>query len=164
MAGTSRSEQIRVVEATPIIDTSAYASGDSVGSSVIALSGATMGDEGPSAELYGGYIQSVIVTDLGKQSANLDIVFFDKNPSATSFSDNNVFDINDADIVNIIGTVAITDWKDFNDNSQGQALNLTLPFVLEEGNTILYAAIVSRGVPNYDSAADLTLRVSVLSG
>ena len=164
MAGTSRSEQIRVVEATPTIQASTYGSGDSIGSAVIALSGSTIGDEGTSAELYGGYIQSVIVTDLGKQSANLDIEFFDKNPSATSFTDNSAIDINYADLINIIGTVAITDWKDFNDNSQGQALNLTLPFVLEEGNTILYAAIVSRGVPNYTSTTDLTLRVSVLSG
>ena len=165
MAGTSRSGQQHFVEATPTIEaSSAYSAGDSIGAAVISLAGATAGDGGTGSETHGGMIQSVILTDLGKQSAEIDVVFFDVNPSNTTFTDNAALDVDDVDLLNIVGVAAVTTWKDFSDNSVGQILNLSIPFVLEDGGNTLYAALVSRGTPTYASTADLTLRVGVLAG
>lgn len=159
MTGTAHSQMLRYVEATPTIDTSAYAAGDLIGSAVIELENAVGGDTG--SALVGGLVQSVVVTDLSKQSANLDVVFFDADPTNTTFSDNDAFDPDDADILNIFGTAAVIDWSDFNDNSEGQTLNLAMPFVLDSGSS-LWAVLVSRGAPTY-SATALTLRVGVFS-
>jgi len=178
MAGTSRSGQQHFVEATPTIEaSSAYSAGDSIGAAVISLAGATAETGGLTAaevreaagwgtgnETHGGMIQSVILTDLGKQSAEIDVVFFDADPSQTTFTDNAALDVDDADLLNIVGVAAVTTWKDFSDNSVGQTLNLAIPFVLEDGGNTLYAALVSRGTPTYASTADLTLRVGVLAG
>jgi len=165
MAGTSRSEQQRFVEATPTVGSgAAYTAGDSIGAAAIPLSGATAGDGGTGTETHGGMIQSVILTDLGKQSADIDVFFFDVNPSNTTFTDNAALDVSDIDLLNIVGVAAVTDWKALSDNSVGQMLNLSIPFVLEGGGNTLYAALVSRGTPTYASTADLTLRVGVLAG
>ena len=161
MAGTNKSGSLRYLEATPTVDTGAFATGDLIGAAAIALTGAVIGDGATGLEEHGGYIQSVVVTDLAKQSANLDVVFFDVDPSNTTFTENDPFDPHDTDILQIVGVAAVTDWKAFNDSSVGQAMNLAIPFVLENGNNILYAVLVSRGAPTY-AATDLTLRVGIL--
>lgn len=163
MSGITKQGLLRFLEATPTIDTSAFGSGDLIGTGAIALTGAVLGDGDTGTEEHGGYIQSVVITDLAKQSANIDVVFFDVNPSNTSYSVNNAFDPHDTDILQIVGVAAVTDWKDFNDSSIGQAMNLAIPFVLENGNNILYAVLVSRGAPNYGTSSDLTLRVGILN-
>ena len=151
----------RYVENTPTIETSIYASGDLVGTK-IELAEAVDGDTNQSGTV-GGLIQSVVVTDLGAQSADLDIVFFDADPSNTTFTDNAAFDVHDTDLLNIVGVAQITTWVALSDNSVGQALQLAIPFVLDSGHS-LFAAIVSRGTPTYVSTSDLTLRVGVLQG
>ncbi len=149
-----------VVEATPTIETGIYASGDLIGE-LITLAGAARtisegGDEGT------GLIQSVILTDLSKQDANIDVVFFDANPDGTTFTDNSPLDVADADLVKIIGVAQITTYADFNDNSVGWAANLALPFDLKGRTASLFAALVSRGTPTYAATSDLTLRIGIL--
>ena len=135
-------EQAVTVEASPN-----YSSGDLVGG-LLTLSTAA----------FGGLIQSVIITDLAKQNIAKDVVFFDTNPENTTFTENAALDIDDADLVDVLGVAAVDTWFSFSDNSVGQALNLAMPFV----NTPLYAAIVERGAANYASTADLTIRVGIL--
>lgn len=155
-------KNLRYIELTPTIDTSAYATGELIGltgAAPLIFDNATSGDN--SSGTRGGVIQSVVITDLAKQSANLDLVIFDTNPSNTTFTDQAAFDPDDVDILNIVGVVAITDWKAFSDNSVGVANNLAIPFILDTGNQ-LYAAIVSRGAPTY-GANDLTIRLGIIT-
>ncbi len=135
-------EQAVTVQASPN-----YSAGDLVG-----------GKLELSDRAFGGLIQSVVITDLAGVNIDKDVVFFDTNPSNTTFTENAALDINDADLVNILGVAAVDTWFSFNDNSVGQALNLAIPFV----NTGLYAAIVERGTANYASTADLSIRVGIL--
>ncbi len=158
MTGISYSEQQYFVEAVVDADGAAYATGDLVGTKEVELK--LPGENYSDTQRRGGLIQSVILTDTAKQTENVDIVFFDREPSNTTFTDNAAFDPHDTDLPDIIATVSITDWKSFNDNSHGQALQLAIPFVLDAGST-LYAVVVSRGAPTY-TASSLTLRVGVL--
>lgn len=135
-------EQAVTVEASPD-----YSTGDLVGGLLTILESAV-----------GGLIQSVIITDLAKQNIAKDVVFFDTNPSNTTFTENATLDIDDADLLDVIGVVPVLDWFSFSDNSIGQALNLAIPFV----NTPLYAALVERGTANYASTSDLTIRIGIL--
>ena len=110
----------------------------------------------------GGLIQSVVITDLAKQSITKDVIFFDADPTGTTFTENGAFDIHDADLVRIIGVASVSTRFPFNDNSFGGAFNLAIPFVL--AGTSLFVAVVERGAGNYVSTSDLTLRVGILQG
>jgi len=147
-----------ILTATPAIDTSAYANGDLVGSSEIALSPAVLASGlRPSS----GVIQSVIIVDEDAQEISLDVYFFDTELVNTTFTDNAAFAPADADLDFLIGVAAVTDWKSQSSNSVGQELNLAMPFELAAGQTTLYAVLVTRGAPTY-AAAGLTLRVAIL--
>jgi len=149
-----------VLTSTPTIETSLYATGDLVGPKITLATAVRVQPTGKIVKNT-AMIQSVVITDLDKESKNLDVVFFDTNPSNTTFTDNAAFDIHDTDLLTVIGVVVVDTWADFNDNSVGQALNLAMPFSLGSG-TDLYAAIVARSGPTYTGTTDLTLRVGIL--
>ena len=155
MSTLARSAQdgLWFIEQAVTVEAAAYATGDLVGG-LLTLSGAFVG--------YGGFIQSVVITDLAKQSIGKDVVFFDANPSNTTFTENSALDINDTDLLNVIGVAPVLDWFGFSDNSVGQALNLAMSFRLAGAD--LYAAIVERGAPTYASTSDLSIRVGILPG
>lgn len=152
-------KEIRYVDSTPTVSaSSAYTSGDSVGGK-ISLSLAIL----PSTR--SGMIHQVVVTDLGAQTVDTDVIFFDSDPSGTTFTDNAAFDCADADLVKIIAVVPLTLHKDFNDNGVSLPAvgdNLNIPFVLDAGETTLYAHLVTRGTPTYASTSDITLRVGIV--
>lgn len=84
------------------VDTNIYASGDNIG-------GLQTIDLSAFKNTKGAVIlDHILVTDLAIQSANLDIVLFGSNPSATTFTNNVAQDIADADITKIIGVVPVT--------------------------------------------------------
>ena len=110
----------------------------------------------------GGLIQSVVISDLAGVSITKDVVFFNRDPSNTTFTENAALAINDTDLLNVIGVAQVADWFAFSNNSVGQALNLAIPFVIRDSDASLFAAIVERGTANYVSTADLSIRVGIL--
>ncbi len=149
-------EQNVTVEATPD-----YSTGDLVGG-LLTLNHPIADGNDKSVYPTGGLIHYVLITDLAKLNIDKDVVFFDTNPGDTTFTENSALDINDADLLNVIGVVTVDTWFSFNDNSCGQALNLAIPFVLPAAATALYAAIVERGTANYVGTSDLSIRVGIL--
>ena len=148
-----------VLTATPAVDTSAYSDGDLIGAAEIALPLAVRADGLKEAS---GIIQAVIATDLADNSADLDVYFFDRELTNTTFSDNDAWDVSDVDLLTLIGVANLSDHRSLSDNSNSQLLNIGLPFVLPATSTILYAVLVSRGTPTFATASDLTLRVAIL--
>jgi hypothetical protein len=135
--------------------TPAYGAGDLVGGKVtltdaVRISGGT------------GRIKSVMVSDLGKQSIGLDVIFFNSNPSGTTFTDNAALDIADADITKVIAVVSVgtTSFAALSDNSVGDAGDVDRPFTAD-GSADIYACIVTRGAPTYPSTSDIQLRVAI---
>lgn len=153
-ADTTVITSTKVVESTPTIETSAYAAGDLVGEKITLSNVVRVVPES-------GVINQVVVTDLDSETVDLDIVFFDTDPSSTTFTDNSAFDIADTDLLNVICVVSLTTHKDFADNGISQAQNVNCPFALA-GATTIYAAIVTRSAVTYTSTSDLTLRVGIL--
>ena len=155
------SAQRTVLSATPTISASpVYSAGDSVGgllsfTNAVAYSGGS------------GVIENVIVKDLAKQDAELDLILFDTNPSNTSPSDNAALDIHDTDLATIIAVINISTYADFNDNSVGQSYPVGgLPFKLNTGTT-LYGLLVNRTstspptVPQYSTTSDISVRLVI---
>lgn len=143
-----------VVEAAPACDTAAYAAGELIGGK-LTLSFAT------ASSVFTGIISNVTIIDKDKEAADLDVVFFDTDPSSTTFTDQAAFDPADADLLNIICTVSVTTDVAFSDNGISYANNVNCPFITPSSTTI-YAAIVSRGTPTYTTSSDLLLRVGIL--
>ena len=148
-----------VLTATPAVDTGAYTSGDLIGAAEIVLPLAVRSDGLKEAS---GIIQAVIATDLADNSANMDVYFFDRELTNTTFSDNDAWDVSDVDLLTLIGVAALTDHRSLNDNSNSQLLNIGLPFVLPATSAILYAVLVSKATPTFATSSDLTLRVAIL--
>lgn len=152
-----------IAEATPVIQAATYATGELIAPLIELVGGNTEHWSVPWLPHGTGIVLTVAITDLAKQSVPIDVVFFDTNPSNTTFTLNAAFDIDDADIINALPVVHVTDWTDFNDNSIGQPLSPpNLAFDLRKTGGTLYAALVARGAPTYASTTDLTLRVGVL--
>lgn len=109
-----------------------------------------------------GIVQTLTLSDAAAQSKEIDVVFFNANPSATTFTDNAALDIDDTDLKRICGiaTVTASDYKAFNDNVAA-SINPSIAFRLNN-TSVLYFAMVDRGA--YDAAAttDLGLTLQVI--
>lgn len=138
---------------SPTVDTAIYASGELLGGKLTISNAAKSG-------VHSGVIGTVIISDLDSDSADIDVVYFKSNPTGTTFTDQAAFDVADADLTKIICVVPVTDYFVFNDNSIGIAQNANCPFDLGD-ETTMYAALVSRGTPDYAAATDLTLTTSI---
>lgn len=94
-----------------------------------------------------GLIQKVVVNMKSLQTAPLDLLIFNANPSSSTLTDTNAIVISTTDIAAWVGTIHLTDVTAggaSNVRTQWQASNLADPIVLPSGTTV-YAAIVARG-------------------
>lgn len=146
----------RTINATPTIDTNIYASGDLLGTKLTFAGAAKEG-------VGSGTIHTVVISDLDKESANVDLIIFNSNPSATTFSNNSALDIDDADLSKIACVISITTHATFNDNGVSYANGTNCVFEIADASTpTLYGALVVRATPTYTTAADITVRLSIL--
>ncbi len=134
------------------VNSTTYADGDLVGTKI------TLTDVIPQRK--GGILQSVVLHDLDAQDADLILIIWDLNPSGTTFTNNSVLDIADADLPNVIAKVRISnlDYDDLSDNSIGEVDNLSMPL---KGST-LYAALVSDGATPTYTANGLSMSLGLL--
>jgi hypothetical protein len=136
-------------------NSTAYASGDLIGRKLVL----------PGLVAYGGgrsLISSMALSDLDKQNVAIDVLFFESDPTGTTFTDNAALDVADADMPKICGLFSITasDYANFNDNSLATvkpAIGLNT-----NGTSVVYAALISRGAPTFTTAKALNLKVHAL--
>lgn len=146
----------RTLNATPTIDTAIYASGDLVGGKLTFAGAAKEG-------VGSGTVHNVVIQDLDKESANYDVIIFNSNPTETTFQDQSPLDIADSDLSKVVCIVSVTTHATFADNGVSYANGTNCVFEIADASTpTLYAALVVRATPTYTTAADLTLRLSIL--
>jgi hypothetical protein len=145
----------KVLTATPTVSTGAYSTGDNVGGKI------TLSDV-CRASMGSGLIQSVVITSKSLQTATFDVVFFNADPSGSTFTDNAAQAIVDADLSKVVGVAQCGTVVALAAESIHQATGLALPFALSGGATTLYACIVVRGTPTLGSTSDVWLSVRVL--
>lgn len=130
--------------------------------------GDVIGDRAPiQVELvrndYGtAVLQQVVIKDLSNQSADIDVIFFDSNPTATTFTDNAALDIADADIDKVLGIVSVvaSDYAASNDSSVATKLTGLVLKNNSDTNKV-WVCLVSRGTPTY-VADELSIAFGVL--
>jgi len=131
---------IKIAGTTVGVNTDAYTAGDLVGTKLTLSDAFLYGEKEP-------YLLSITVQDLTKQNAALDFIFFDSDPTGTTFTNNAALDIADADLPKILGYVSLTDYTSLSDNSVGSVASIGMA-VKPQGED-LYCAIVARGTPTY---------------
>lgn len=142
-----------MIQTSPTITATSYSAGQDIGGA-ISFSGATRLSAGS------GVIQSVGISDKAKQSAAIDLIFFNAAPSAPT--DHATFNPSSSDIAKIIGIVSVTasNYSAFSANSTAFVGNIGLPFTLTSGTTLNCVA-VSRGTPTYASTSDLQISCGI---
>jgi len=137
------------------VQAAAYAANDVIGGK-ITIANATRIAAGS------GTIRSIVLNCKSTQTTAFDIIFFNADPAATTFTENGSIAVNAADFDKIFDGVvfaATTPWINVGTPSFAHA-SVALPFKLAAGTTI-WACIISRGAPTFASTTDLTLTLEI---
>jgi hypothetical protein len=134
---------LQVVNVTPTLDTSAYASGRRAGSiqeitNAVRVSGGT------------GILQSLSIVDKAKQGAALRIYFFNALPTIAS-ADNAPYDISDTEAEKQIHYIDIAsgDWAQDSQSNYFVSKDKIGKCMKAVGSANLYAIIVAKGSATY---------------
>lgn len=140
---------------SPTVTAGAYTTGQVVGGK-ISLSNAARYNAGS------GIIQNVIVTVKTALTAPFDVLFFDTDPSNSTFTDNNALAVNVADLPFLCGVAHCSDLVSLGTPQALQASNCAIPFKLSASATTLYAIIVMRGGESLASTSAIQLTVDLI--
>ena len=144
-----------VTTAQTVTASSAYTAGNAVGglvtlSTINRATGASI------------YVQSVAVQSKSLQSSQIDVVFFNANPTGSTCTDKTAFSVATADAAKMVGAAHVSDWTASAVGSVGQMQQPPLGIAVPA--TSLYACLVTRGTPTFASTSDVSFSVfSVLN-
>ena len=147
------SQRSWVLSKAVTVDTNIYAAGDNVGGLLTFENALDVG-------FKTGKITNVIISDLAKQAGDFDVVIFDANPSATTFTNNAALDIADADITKIAAVISLTTSVNFADNEIVISA-ASVGYQVRSAGTTLYAAIVARSTPTFAATTDLAIKIQL---
>jgi hypothetical protein len=144
--------QRKTVSATPTLDTSAYASGDHMGtvmtfSNVFKAAGET------------AFVRTLTIVDKAKQSAALTLHLFSASPTLVSV-DNAALDIADATMAaSYIGSIPVATGNYVALNANSVAV-VNTELLLQGASTSLFGILESAGSPTY-GASDLQISLAI---
>lgn len=152
------SNRRKVLRNTPTIQAAAYALGDLVGGKQAFANAARVADS------IGGIIEFLLIADNANVGQPFDLVFFDSDPSATTFTENEALDIADVDLDKVLAVVRLTattatDFQAFVDNAVHYK-QVAIPYVTA-GGTTLFLAMLARGAMTFVATDDLQLTLTV---
>ena len=149
----SATQKFAILDNTPVISVTAYTIGDNIGG-LISLT------EAVKHPGHGGSIRSVSLIDKLEIDAAIDVLVFDKNPSNSTFTDNDAAVVADADVVNLVAVFPLSTYVTLAGNSVASADTRDVPFIVFGGQT-LFAAMIIRAAATYTTTDALQLRVLV---
>lgn len=130
----------------PGVGTSAYTSGDQLGSSQT-IPNAVLDTKGLSV------LRSLLVIDDSDQKKDFDILIFNEQPTSLA-ADNAAFTLSDADANKLVGIVKVVaaDYTSLDGNAVALK-SLELLLQAKASSKFLYVACVARGTPTYGASA-----------
>jgi hypothetical protein len=141
---------------TMVVSTSpAYTAGDSVGGKLTFANAARFA--------AGSFdIGGIVLTDAIAQSAEMDLVLFDSDPSASTLTDNAAVVVAAADLSKICAIVNLNDYKVLGASGKSATyfFGISQPIKLASG-TSLYGVLITRSTPTYSGTDNLTLEMTV---
>ena len=145
---------------TPPVQAAAYATGDLIGGKMEFTTAARRPG-------LSGIIHSIVLASDNAFTSDVDIVFFDTDPTNTTFSENNAIAVDIADVTTVIGVVNLVAADVGTDLGTPDVLfksNLGLAFNIPDANDTrsIFAAAIMRGAHTPGSTAALTWRLGIL--
>ncbi len=139
-----------IVKTTPTVTAGAYTAADCFGGKQTIANAARVSGGG-------GTIRAVSMFDEGPNilASDIEVIFFDSDPSGSTFSDNAALAIVDADGPKILGSVILSNRRDTGDGGFLYERNLDIPYVCS-GSTSLYAAAVQLDTTAPDATDGIT--------
>lgn len=138
---------------TVTTDTNIYAAGDNVGGLITLTNALDVGYKT-------GSMLTAIISDKDKQAADFDVIIFDANPTASTFTNNVAQTIADADLSKIAAVIQVTTSVNFVDNEiVYNALSPIKSIKTTDASGTLYCAVIVRTTPTFTSTSALSLKV-----
>ena len=139
------------VQVTPTITAGAYSIGDVIGGIQTLTAAARVNATCTT-------LDTLIIRDKAMQDADIKLWFFDQNPTSGSYYDNDVLDIDDADLAFCLGCLRVlsSDYDDASDNSIATLRNQGLKLTPTGGADDLYVVAEIETADSYASTSDLT--------
>jgi hypothetical protein len=145
---------IAVITQNPTVSTSpAYSAGDVVGTKLTFTNGVL--SAGGKAML-----QAVTVNCKSAQTAALDLILFNDDPAASTFTDNAAVAVAAADWDKVFTVVHITDWANLGTPSIAQAKNEAFPYTSVAKT--MYGVLVARAAMTLASTSDIRVAVRTI--
>jgi len=145
--------RVAVVAPTITVTAGAYDANDNIGGT-LTLTGAARVAGGGTA------LTRITVTDAANQKAQLELLFFSANPSASTFTNNAAPVIHADDIAKLVGrlTVYASDYATI--NAKGIACLANIGLAMVPTTADLYLAIMTPGTPTYAATSDLRMSLA----
>ncbi len=160
VANAQNGPQTFCTTVSPTVTAGAYSSGQDIGGK-LTFTGALRNST------RSGMLVSVSVVDQAAQTADLEVVLFNDNPSSTTFTDAATLDIADADMAKIAGVISLGSTSRFSYADNGIKYIGSLAIPLQGGQAsgtasrTVYAALVSRGTPTFAASTDVSVMICV---
>lgn len=143
----------KITSASISVDTNAYSTGDLIGGKLTFTN---------ALKKRPGFVTSVCIPDKAAQASDMDLVLFNEDPTATTFTDNAAFDIADSDLAKVMAVIGLGSSARFAfaDNGVKFLGSLAIPVEAKASTgayeSTFYGALVSRGTPTFAASTDLT--------
>lgn len=149
---TSKNNVLSIFDETLVLDTSAYADGDSF-CDLVTL---TQALKDTTATL-----QDIVVRDFDDQGQALDILFFSQ--SVTPTTKNSAYAVSDSDLEHYIGTISIgtSDYTDVGGANLATVTNKPITLYSTEDDGDIFVHIISRGTGTY-TASGVSIKFGLL--
>jgi len=165
--GEIASNQIKVQVAQTVTAASAYASGNAIGG-LMTIAGATRVSGASGAAGTGGILTGMMMNAKSLQTTQVDVVFFDANPSGSTCTDKTAFSLATADFDKVVGYLTVpgtaangAGWVAGTVGSVGVATYYPVTYDLAS-STSLFACAVTRGTPTYTATTDVSFKFNIL--
>lgn len=139
----------------PTVTAGAYTTGQVVGGKISIANAARLNSGS-------GLIEQVCITVKTALTQPFDVIFFDTDPSNSTFTDNAALAVNVADLPFICGVAHCTDLVSLGTPQLLQASGLAIPYKLSAAATTLYAVIVIRGSQSFASTSAIQMSTGLI--
>lgn len=142
---------VQAFTAAPTVTaSSAYASGNAVGGLLTITSVPNSGT-----------IQNVTLDFKSAQTAAFDVLFFNANPTNSTFTDKSPVAVAVADFATLMAPAQVATCVNTGTTSVCFLNNIAHAYSLPAAGSTLYAVIVTRGTPTFTATSDVSLRVNI---
>lgn len=145
-----------MIDVAPTVTAGAYTAADCFGGKQTLTSAAR-------ASGGGGRIVAVSMFDEGANilASDIEVIFFDSDPSASTLTDNDALAVADADGPKILGSVILSNRRDTGDGGFMYERGLDIPYVCS-GSANLFAAAVQLDTTAPDATDGITFRYHLI--